>query len=474
MRGGRLWTVGVMLGTVALLAACGGGGPTQIPAGTSHITLTIQYTPPAGATVLAFQASITGATLNPVETGGVSTALPPVSVLNSPVEVELTQLATYSTLLTESAVPEGSYSGITLTFGTARLTFQNNSGSAVGSCPNGAICQVNPTISPATLTLNSQPTFPIPLYANTPGGLQINFNLAQPLQGDLSTVNPTITASQLSVSQGPQGSLGVGQMNNLEGLVTGADNTSLKFALSTGLYPLTILTDNTTQYDGFAEQGLKDNFTGLQVGQVVRSQAILHADGTLSATVVGLQQTTAEAKTAQLKGTITSVDSGTQFHMVVRDELQQVNGILIGDLVNVTLQGAPTFSIASDGLTVPPVFSFASASDLMVGQEVQITVASGSSGTDVSTDQITLRMADLTATVNVVNDTSTITVGNLPPLFTSAGISTIRLGVVPETQYNSVPALTAGQTLAAHGLLFKFTDTPIMITQTIGPQIFSY
>jgi hypothetical protein len=395
-----------------------------------------------------------------------------VSVLNSPVDVELTQLATYSKLLTEAAVPEGSYAGIMLTFGTARLTFQNNSGGAVGTCPNGAICEVNPTISPSTVTVSSQPAFPISLYANAPGGLQIDFNLAQALQGDLSVVSPTITVAQLPVSQGPQGSLGVGQMNNLEGQVTAVDATSLQFALNTSIYPLTILTDNNTQYENFAEQGLNDNFTGLQVGQRVRSQAILHADGTLSATIVGLQQTPAEAQTPQLKGTITSVDSGTQFHMVVRDELQQVNGILVGDLVTVALKGAPTFIVESDGLTVLPVFSFASASDLMVGQEVQVTVASASSGTYVSTDKITLRMSDITATVNIINNVSIITVGTLPPLYTSAGISAIRLEVVPETKYNNVAALAVGQTVAARGLLFRFTDTPIMVTQTIGPQIF--
>jgi hypothetical protein len=424
-------------------------------------------------TVLAFQVSILGATLNPVLTGSVSTVQQPISVLDSPVDVELTQLATYSTLLTEADVPQGSYAGITLTFGTTRLTFQNNSGGAVGTCPNGAICQINPTISPATVTVSSQPAFPISLYANTPGGLQIDFNLARALEGDMSVVNPTlsVTVTQLSVSQGPQGSLGLGQMNNLEGAVTGADATSLQFTLSTGIYQLTILTDNNTQYDGFSGQGLNDNFTGLQVGQRVRSQAILHADGTLSATLVKLQQTTAEAQTPQLKGTITSVDSGTQFHLVVRDELQQVNGILIGDLVTVTL-GAPTFGIESEGLYVPPVLSFASASDLMVGQEVQITVTSGSSGIDVSTDRITLRMSDITSTVSVINNASIITVGSLPPLYTSAGISSIWLGVVPETKYNDVAALAAGQTVAARGLLFKFPDSPIMLAQTIGPQVF--
>ena len=472
MRGGRLWALGLTLSVVGLLAACGGGGPAQIPAGTSHVTLTIQATPTSGVTVLSLQVSILGATLNPVQTGGVSTVQQPVSILDSPVNVELTQLATYSTLLAEADVPEASYAGITLNFGSARLTFQNNSSSVIGSCASGAICELAPAISPSTTTVSSQPAFPISLYANAPGGLQINFNLAQALQGDLSTVYPSITLTQLSASQGPQGSQGVGLMDNLEGHVTSVNPTSLQFALSTNLYPATIFTDNNTQYDGFADQGLTDNFAGLQAGQRIRSQAILHADGTLSATIVGLQQTAAEAQTPQLKGTIISVDSGTQFHMVVRDEFQQVNGILIGDLVTVTLQGAPTFSIESDGLTVPPVFSFASASDLIVGQEVQVAVASGSSGNDVSTDQITLRMSDITATVNLINNAAIITVGNLPPMYTSAGISAIRLGVVPETQYNNVAALAAGQTVAAHGLLFKFTDSPIMITQTIGPQIF--
>jgi len=472
MRSGHLRTLGLTVGIAVTLAACGGGGPVKVPAGKSHVTLTIQDTPPTGITILAFQISILGATLNPVQTGGVSSVQQPVSVLDSPADVELTQLATYSTLLTEASVPENSYSGITLTFGTSRMTYQNNSGSAIGTCANGSICQVNPIVSPSTITVSSLPAFPISLYASSPGGLQLDFNLTQGIIPDLSIFTPTVTVTQLSVSQSSQGSLGMDQMNNLEGLVTSANAATSQFGLSSSLYPVSISTDNNTQFDGFSDQGLTNGFAGLQVGQRVRSQAILNPDGTLSATIVELQQTSAAAQAPQIKGTITSVDSGTEFHMVVRDELQQVSGILVGDLVTVNLAGAPTFAIEPDGLTVPPVFSFASANDLMVGQEVQVTVASGSSGSVVSTDQITLRMSDLTAKVNIINNAAIITVGNLSPLYTSAGIPTLRLGVVPETRYNNVPSLAVGQTLAARGLLFKFTETPILISQTIGPQIF--
>src|SRR5262250_187941 len=95
MRSGRLLTIFLCLGLGSSLAACGGGGPTAIPAGTSQVTLTIRDTPPVGVTVLAFQVPLLGATLNPTQVG-VSNFKQPVSVLDSAVDVELTQLATYS------------------------------------------------------------------------------------------------------------------------------------------------------------------------------------------------------------------------------------------------------------------------------------------------------------------------------------------------------------------------------------------
>ena len=472
MRGRGLFTTFLSIGLAAALTGCwGGSAPRSIPAGTSNLTLTIQDTPPAGGTILSFQVSITGAVLNPAQTGGVSNSLQPVSVLNAPVDVELTQLATYSALLNEATVPEGSYQGITITFGGARLTYLNSSGADMGSCANGTICELTPTISPSVVTVSAAPAFPISLYASTPGGLQIDFNLAQSIQGDLSVVYPAITISQLSASQGSQGSQGIGQMNNLEGQVTSVNSTYLQFAMNTSIAPITILTNTSTQFDGFAEQGLTNNFAGVQVGQTVRSQAILLADGTLNATIVGLRQTTSEAQVPQLKGTITSIDSGTAFHMVVRDELRQVNGILVGDVVAVTLQGAPTFSIESDGLTIPSGLSFASASDLMVGQEVQITAATGSTGSEVTTDQIILRMSDITATVNAINPTG-FTLGNLPSLYPTAGISAIQVASTPETTYNNVLNLTTGEVIAVRGLLFNSSETPTLVAGTVGPQIY--
>lgn len=68
----------------ALLVACGGSMANGVP-----MSLTIGDTPPSGVGVLFFEASITGASLQPSDS-----SKPAVPVLSAPVEVELGHLQT--------------------------------------------------------------------------------------------------------------------------------------------------------------------------------------------------------------------------------------------------------------------------------------------------------------------------------------------------------------------------------------------
>src|SRR6266850_6201018 len=106
----------------AFLSACGGSTNSMTAVGVP-MSLTIRDTPPSGVAVLFFEASITGASLQPSDS-----TKPAVSVLSAPVEVEFGHLQTDTAFLSLANVPPDAYGSIRLTFGSAQLTIANHSG----------------------------------------------------------------------------------------------------------------------------------------------------------------------------------------------------------------------------------------------------------------------------------------------------------------------------------------------------------
>src|SRR5215813_14570999 len=100
-----------------LLFACNGSMSRNSVTNGVPMSLTIGDTPPSGVAVLFFEASITGATLQPSDS-----TKPAVSVLAAPVEVEFGHLQTDTAFLSLSNVTPDTYSSMNLTFGNAEMT----------------------------------------------------------------------------------------------------------------------------------------------------------------------------------------------------------------------------------------------------------------------------------------------------------------------------------------------------------------
>src|SRR6267143_1443097 len=142
---------------VVMLAACGGGGTmSMVQPNSAPMTLMIKDTPPVGVTVLRFEITVTGATLQP---SGMN--MMALSLLNSPVKVELEKLETETAFLSTAGAPAGTYSRIIVTFANPEMTILNQSGQSltVGgtTCASGAVCKLEPPLSPAMLTVSTSP-----------------------------------------------------------------------------------------------------------------------------------------------------------------------------------------------------------------------------------------------------------------------------------------------------------------------------
>jgi hypothetical protein len=180
----RMLFPATVLLAVGLLFACGGSmSPVNVTNGVP-MSVTIGDTPPSGVAVLFFEASITGASLQPSDS-----KKPAVSVIMNPVEVEFGHLQTDTSFMNLAKVTPDTYSSLTLTFGNAEMTIVNH-GAPIGSCPTNSVCQLTPSFSTSMVTLSGMP-FPITIDMNSVVGIKLDLNVNSSVQGDLS-INPSV------------------------------------------------------------------------------------------------------------------------------------------------------------------------------------------------------------------------------------------------------------------------------------------
>ena len=374
-----------------ILAACNGPMQSVAPNSGVPMSLTIGDTPPSGVAVLFFEALITGASLQPSDS-----TKPAVSVLSSPVEIEFGHLQTDSALLSLANVAPDTYASLKLTFGSAQLTIVNHSGAAIGSCANNTVCQLTPSFNPSSVTLSSAP-FPITVDMNSVFGIKLDFNVNSSIQSDLS-INPMLTIAHVIRREDADEGQEMEDLDELEGQVTALGTNQFTLINRRSGKSFTINVDSNTMFEDFGRAGCTaspQDFTCIKMDQILEVNLSENGTGTMLAKRVEFEE---DASKQAIKGTITSVDSSTQFHLVVFREEPDVNGISEGSPVVVTIAPNATFQVGmaemgEHGGFSFLNFSFASSADLLVGQDVQIrpgTVTTAGGVTTITTDLVRL------------------------------------------------------------------------------------
>src|SRR5262249_18788055 len=464
-----------LLGCV-LLSSCGGGSMiTSQSTGSVPMTIAIGDTPPSGVAVLFFEGMVTRATLQP--SGSRKAALP---LVTTRVEVEFGHLQTDTAFLNLANIPPDTYSSLNLTFGSAKLTIVNHSGATVGGCANNSVCEVSPTFNPSGATISSAP-FPITLDSDSVAGIKLDFNVNSSVQSDLS-INPVVTVARFTHHHREDEQGEMEELDNVNGQVTAVGTNQFTITNKRSGRTFTIMVDGNTQFEDFDHAGCTatpQNFTCVMTGQIVEVDLAENGMGSMLAKKVDLEE---PPQQEAVKGTITSVDTGTQFHMVVFNEEPDVSGVSEGSPVVVTIASGATFSASSEemgednGFTISGL-SFASSADLLVGQDVQIrpqSVSTSGGVTTITTDHIRLRPSQISGQVGSVNG-NTFTLTNLSPLFTGAtpAVTTINVNLVSEMEFedvSGVSALAAGNNVSVKGLLFKTSGTPTLLAKAVCKQ----
>ncbi len=441
----------VVVTVLALLALVGCGGSnaamnraTTTSPSTSQVSVTLADSPPSGVSVLSFEVTVNSAALQPGN----------VALVSTPQHIEITKLETETAFLNTAGVPAGTYTGISVTFSNPELTILNNSGSAIGNCATGSVCEINPPLVNASVTFSGSP-FPITISAGSPMGLLVDLDLANSIQSSLS-ITPTITLTQLPVAPGGE----LRDIDEVVGQVTAKDTTNNTITVQVGGSSgrsLLIKVDSNTKFGEFEEEGMTSGFAAIAVGQFLKADLKLMPDGSFLATEIELLERDTEG---EIEGVITSVATN-QFQMVILDEDPVLTTASTGSPITVNVQAGAVFSVDSQGLPLPSGASFTGTPDLMAGQHVQIRPTAAPSGTPltVPTDRVRLRNSRLTAQITAISG-STLTLGSLPALFTAAGVTQIQVATSSQTEFDEVPGisgLAVGNTVSVSGLLFDTT-----------------
>jgi Domain of unknown function (DUF4382)/Domain of unknown function (DUF5666) len=469
--------------SVVMVVGCGGNSVTaQNPSGQTVVpaSLTIHDNPPAGVTVLNFEITVSGASLQPSDSSKAA-----VSMIQGPAEIELEHLQAESALLGNENVPAGTYNGLSVTFANPKMTVLNQTTAALSlgngqSCAAGQTCEFSPKLNQTMVTVQGAAPFPITLTANSPVALDLDFNVDASIQsGDLS-ITPSISLKQVNMTDEREN-----EDLHFVGRVMAIDPTNKTFTLQTGLGGQTqiIATDTKTEFN-FENSCAAKNFSCLATGQVVKVEAQLPTSGTTP--IAKEVELLALGHDLAVVGLVSKVDvAKNQFQLVARDvfdEGGQMQGIPSGVQVTVQIASQATFSINTNGLALPAGLNFASVSDMMVGQAVEfhpvapftITGTQPNLSVTVNTDKVRLEPSPVTATISATNpggNPPSFTLGTLPMFFTAGGVSAIQVDVLSTTKFvndsTGLAGLTSGNKVSVGGLLFKTGSTPTMVAERV-------
>jgi hypothetical protein len=345
-------------------------------------------------------------------------------------------------------VAAGTYSSLSVTFANPQLTIFNASDTNISStCAVGTVCVLpESTSGPLTLTFSSSSLFPVTLSASSPLAFKLDIHLDTVIQSDLSLnldAPNGVTISEVSPS-----SLGapIPGLGKLMGTVQSVGTNQFTLQSWDGR-TFTINVNTSTTYNNFPSSATcsvsAEAFGCLATGQVVNVMVTLQSDGTLLASEVDyVQPSTQQSVEGNIVGLSTS-NGNTIMDLIVQwNPSSSVSTSLpMGHHVRVTVPSSGvTYGINWNGFTFTApsgvTLSFASASDLQVGQEVLAAVQGtvnttggsggsggfspfGRGGASFTTNSLTLESSQITGTVASQPNTTSLsfTLATMPALF---------------------------------------------------------
>ncbi|MGE5338249.1 MAG: DUF4382 domain-containing protein [Gemmatimonadota bacterium] len=436
--------------SAALLSACGGGGSgtaVSTPQA-SNTALQVNLGDAPADSLLAAGVTVNTLTLTSASGGS-------VSVMTTPRPMEMMQLMGTVAPLALANVPQGTYSGATVTFGGATMTFID--------AASGQIIQRN---APGPMTANV--TFdPALVVGATP--MVINFDMDMAASVNIDASGNVSMAPKLAVRMNPVVAGGRdpedGGMHGLVGMVGGVNGATFTLSTAQGLTGMSLMTNSGTQFSGMAGMGM------MGANMLVAVDATPQADGTWMASAVQQRMSAGGAMGAGLVTDIVG-NPPTQLTIVMRDGAG-------GGMMGSNLAGATTVNVGSgtqfaidarnvdlSGLPFTPQFDRA---NLAKGQSVdawssgQMMQGGGMGGMmgggTLTAASIQLEEQALRGTVsgystNGTQASFTLTLPSDSAFARLTGASAVTVYQQGNTQLRGLAAVANANTVQVRGLLF--------------------
>lgn len=434
---------GLLLGLMGCGSTGVATGATPLAANSAPAILTVTDAPLAN--ILSAQVTISSVALTP--SGGAA----PVTILNTPVTVELSGLNGIQEPLDIGSLPLGTFSSIAATVSSVSVTYVNGAGQTVTASAAIASPTVTIALNPA-LTINSMAGVDLHLAYNLASAFSIN--------GSTVTFTPAVTAASASIDAENAGQRQV----EVTGPVVSTSNATLVVASADSGRQFTFTINSATQFPA----GM--NPASILPGMIVHVQAQTQSDGSLLATLVSTESSQAgsggsEDQVDGGKGIITAISASggvlSGFSFVPRESF---GGLQVNSTVNAVVSSATTFAVPMDALTAGVPANSLTAASLFAGQSVSVTGSVASPGS-LNATQVTLAgqgtMGVLTAMPqgSAPNLKFSVTLPATSFLTTYAGITTLDVVTNQATDYGDIltaatfSADPAGTNLEVHGYL---------------------
>jgi hypothetical protein len=449
-RGHRMALFAIAGLALAVTVACGGansGNTTTPPPPAGNTRAQVKIGDAPANRVIAFEVTV-GSPITVTNSNG------NLQITLSTNRLELSHMAAKMEPLTLVNVPQGTYTGATLTLQNPEVTFLDNSGTP-HTIQGSASQTVNLTFSPA-IAIGASPVV-----------LGIDVNVANSLTTDqagnitgFNFTSSSFTFSTKAVAAANQQD-DDGELEDTTGLVTSISGNSFTMNVGQSGAQLTFTTDSATQFS----DGIADAASALN--QIVKVEGTTKADGTLFASEVeGIENQNG----AELEGVMTTVtgNPATTISVLAQDGIGGgMDASKVGASFTADVSGAQfkvdKGSVDTSGLGgIPgtPNFPF-DATTLKAGQRVEIesTNAVPAAGGNITADKVKLQQQAVDGTVanftagSGGTATFDLTLAADSYLTLLSGKTSVHVFLEPGTD-NSFGTISNGSALRVRGLLF--------------------
>jgi hypothetical protein len=380
------------------------------------------------------------------------------SILSAPATFEATHLDAVQEPLFTPAIPEDTYTSVTLSYSNAQVAYIDPTTKQV-------------VLGTAMLANNSQVfTFPNAVVVNnTTESLLIDYLVANSvsISGSTVTVTPAFHIAVAPIPQQPTNGTN-GLQCGVKGKVTALGTDSFTLVNGAGI-SLTVAVNANTQYQGLS------GFSALAVGALVEVDLATQANGGFLALRVE-EQAAPNMATQLLVGPVVSVTGSpaTSFAQMVRQKVGPAATAIPVETDTITINGSTTFllpgrfnNLAGGPLPFTATFS---AATLFAGQSVSVAT-NGVTNNAATAVFVALNPQTVGGTIASIGNPGspagftsyTLTLPSDSWLATLTGKTTVTVYTNANVQaINSAP-LTVGDTARFHGFLFNNKGTLVLL-----------